>query len=198
MKWALFLLATTLPVVALDIVASGGLNSTGQGSVNAASGSLTAGGRAVGLLNIGGNFFNVGAVAVGMELPLMLGGAGWTQITSGTVTAESMNVAVIPGLRVRFLPVSPVTPWVSAGVGAGRLSRSSAGARLGGTLASSNSQGVFAWDTAAGLDFKPVTFLVFRGEVRNFHFQSPESAAAGLSKQGRNNLAFLAGIGVRF
>jgi hypothetical protein len=197
-KFALFLCLTALPVAAIDIVASGGLNTTGQGSVNATSGTVTAGGRAVGLLNFGGNFLNLGAVALGMELPIMVGGAGWTQITSGSVSAESVNLAVIPGLRVRFLPVAPVTPWVSAGVGGGRLARSLAGTRIAGTLASSTTQSVFAWDAAAGLDFKPVTFLLFRAEVRNFHFQSPESLASGISKQGRNNLAFLVGIGVRF
>ena len=194
---ALVLLWAIAPALALDIVASGGLNSTGQSSANAASGTLTAGGRVVGLLNFGGNFFNLGAVAVGMELPVMAGGAGWSQVTSGSVSAEAMNLAVIPGLRVRFVPVSPITPWVSAGIGAGRLSRSVVETRAGRT-ATSNTQGVFVWDAAAGLDFKPVTFLLFRAEVRNFHFQSPQSINVGLSQLGRNNLAFLAGIGVRF
>ncbi|MCX6590995.1 MAG: hypothetical protein NTZ56_05670 [Acidobacteria bacterium] len=202
-KLAPLLILAALPVAALDIVASAGLNSAGQASANSTSGALpasvTAGGRAVGLLNVGGNFFNLGAVAVGMELPVILGGAGWSQVTSRVITAESLNLAVIPGLRVRVLPISPITPWISAGVGAGRLSRAlSDRSPIRPGAPSNETQGVFVWDAAAGLDFKPVSFLLFRAEIRNFRFQSPESVNFEIPRLGRNNASFLAGIGIRF
>jgi hypothetical protein len=60
---------------------------------------------------------------------------------------------------------------------------------------------VFVISSAGGVDWKPLPFLLIRGEVRNYTFTTPQTAFVGsdaFAGERRNNLMFLGGGGVRF
>ena len=162
------------------------------------------------LLNFGGNFLNVGALALGYEIPVAFGGPGRALVaTRGLTTenyAEQAHFLATPGARLRISPTTRLTPWVSFGAGLGRLNRAgSLSTPTGsGTLAVARQTGdrnVFVISTAGGVDWRPTHFFLIRGEVRNYTFTTPRTAFVGSDAfigERRNNLMFLGGIGVQF
>ncbi len=142
--------------------------------------------------------------------PGRLWGPGRARVASRGLTtenyAEQAHFLATPGARLRILPSAPITPWVSFGVGLGRLNRAGSLSTPTGTgrpaVASQiGDRNVFAVSTAGGVDWKPVRFLLIRGEVRNYTFTTPQTALVGSDAfvgERRNNLIFFGGIGVRF
>ncbi len=215
MRLSLLLLAVLAadPLRAVDLVLSGGHAAPTTTEVGTPSGGqVKADSSGTMLVNFGGNFLNLGVLALGYEIPVAVGGPGramiHTQGLAGETYTERMNLAITPGVRVRLLPVSPLTPWFSIGAGIGRLERQ--GVNYGllnpaqGVVPLASQSGdrrVFTLSTAGGVDWKLLHFLVVRGEVRNWSFTTPMVGFVGSFSfwgERRNNLTFLAGVGLRF
>lgn len=168
----------------------------GAKSVQSGAQRVSVSSRSAVLVNAGGNFFNIGAAAIGWEAPLAFGGPQRAAVfgsgNQAIVSADSMNFAFTPGIRLRVLPVSPLTPWVSIGAGGARVNQATAG--TGATAAVNASTGFrFASSVAGGIDCKPLPALLLRAELRNFRYSLPNVPDAS-----RNTLLFLAGVGIRF
>ena len=100
-------------------------------------------------------------------------------LTSGVSTANLKDMSslfVTPALRLKVLPISPISPFVSIGGGVAHYS-------LG---AGTNNKGVLQY--GGGLDFKTgIPFLGFRAEVRDFLSSDPNFGNAVNTLLGINN-----------
>jgi hypothetical protein len=75
----------------------------------------------------------------------------------GTVIQNLSTLFITPGLRLKLLPVSPISPWVTLGGGWARYSQSGFNTNKA------------AIEYGGGLDFKTgLPLLGFRAEVRDF------------------------------
>jgi len=168
----------------------------GAKSVQTGAQRVSVSSRSAVLVNAGGNFFNIGAAAIGWEVPLAIGGPQRAAVfgsgNQAVVSADSVSFAFTPGLRLRVLPVSPLTPWVSLGAGGARVNQAMAGTGPTASVRSSTAFR-FASSVAGGVDFKPLPALLLRAELRNFRYSLPNVPDAS-----RNSLLFLAGVGIRF
>jgi len=94
---------------------------------------------------------------------------------------------ITPGLRLKLLPVAPVSPWVSFGGGWARYAVSG----------SSNNKGAIQY--GGGLDFKLAPVIGLRAEVRDFVTGDPNfgltSVLAG-NDSGLHHHNILAGGGI--
>jgi len=152
------------------------------------------------LLNAGGNFINLGAVAIGWEIPVLFQGMERNTVSSvptgGTVAfRETNNWTLTPGLRLRFAPVSPITPWISAGGGVISWERSTIVANM--PTMSNTSYGP-SISVAGGVDWKLARFLLVRGEIRNYWNSTGEGPLGIFQGDYRSNLLILGGVGIRF
>jgi hypothetical protein len=162
------------------------------------------------LLNFGGNFFNVGALALGYEIPVAFGGPGRAFVTTRGLTtenyAEQAHFLITPGARLCISPTARFTPWASFGPGLGRLNRAGSlstptGNGTPAVASQTGDRNVFVISTAGGVDWRPKPYFLVRGEVRNYTFTTPQTAFVGSDAfwgERRNNLMFLGGIGLRF
>lgn len=198
-------LAAIGPLHAADLVVSAGfpVNSTAEATVRGAV--AAANSRFPVLVNAGGNIFRFGPVGLGFELPVLIGGPSRAETgASGTQAlayAESMKWGFTPGVRLRLAPpLVPFTPWVSLGAGVAGLDRAGVAVAAAPTVASGSST-VFARSVAGGVDVKPFPFLLFRAELRNLTYKTPDGAFTGIVSfrgDSRNALMFLVGVGLRF
>jgi len=152
------------------------------------------------LLNAGGNFINLGAVAIGWEIPVLFQGMERNTVSSvptgSTVTfRETNNWTLTPGLRLRFAPVSPITPWISAGGGVISWERSTIVANMPTTSNTSYGPSI---SIAGGVDWKLARFLLVRGEIRNYWNSTGEGPLGIFQGDYRSNLLILGGVGIRF
>lgn len=115
--------------------------------------------------------------------------------TPSTVIDHISTVFVTPSLRLKLLPIAPISPWASFGGGWARYGLDSAGTRT--------NKGAVQY--GGGLDFKtgfPV--LGFRAEVRDFVTGDPNfglgSVLAGNTKGGlhHHNVLLGGGLVLRF
>ncbi|HEY2499213.1 MAG TPA: hypothetical protein VGK24_19310 [Candidatus Angelobacter sp.] len=85
--------------------------------------------------------------------------------TPSTVVDHLSSIFVTPGFRLKVLPASPISPWVSVGGGLARYSADSGSPSNKGAL-----------EYGGGLDFKTgLPLLGFRAEVRDFVSGEPGS-----------------------
>lgn len=193
---ATLLLASQL--LSIEIVASVG---GGPGSTSSSGNqTITDSTGAAFLLNAGGNFINLAAVAIGWEIPVLFQGMERNTVsavpTGGTVTfRETNNWTLTPGLRLRFAPVSPITPWISAGGGVISWERSTIVANMPTTSNTSYGPSI---SVAGGVDWKLARFLLVRGEVRNYWNSTGEGPLGIFQGDYRSNLLILGGVGIRF
>jgi len=119
-------------------------------------------------------------------------------VASG-VTSATANVAslyVTPGIRLKVLPRSRVSPWVAIGGGYADYEQSTA--RLSGSTNSAPrelSRGVF--DFGAGVDVRVWRWIALRGEARDFFSGSPAYNVPSISG-GQNNVVALGAIVLRW
>jgi opacity protein-like surface antigen len=200
-------LGTALPLSAVDLTLSiGGATGTTSSITTGLGRVVRADSSRVTQLNLGGNFANLGAAAIGWEIPVAFGGPGRADIITQPqrffTRAEKTNFALTPGVRLQVLPVAPLTPWASVGVGFARLDSSAASfaTPAGTSEVAAKSSTSLAVSVAGGLDWKPFRHFLLRGEIRNYNFASPAGLITGDPFGGnrKNNLVFSAGIGVRF
>lgn len=100
-------------------------------------------------------------------------------------------VFITPGVRLKILPVSPISPWVSVGGGWAHYSH--------GLNAEGLTQNKGALQFGGGLDFKTgLPLLGFRAEVRDFLTGDPDFGlpASFLTSSGLHHHNILAGGGI--
>jgi hypothetical protein len=141
---------------------------------------------------LGVRLLNAHVASLSVELPV----AGITSqkltlaSTPGTVVDHLSTVFITPGFRLKLLPVSPISPWVSVGGGWAHYSLNTAG--------TTENKGAIQY--GGGLDFKTgLPLLGFRAEVRDFVTGDPNfgvsSVIAG-NNSGLHHHNILAGGGI--
>jgi hypothetical protein len=119
-------------------------------------------------------------------------------VSSG-VTSATANVAslyVTPGIRLKVLPRSRVSPWAAIGGGYGDYEQSTT--RLSGSpnsAARELSRGVFEF--GAGVDVKVWRWIALRGEARDFFSGAPAYNVPTIT-EGQNNVVALGAIVLRW
>lgn len=111
-----------------------------------------------------------------------------------TITLDTSALFITPALRLKILPVSPISPWISVGGGWARFSQNAGG--------STTNKGAIEY--GGGLDFKTgLPALGFRAEVRDFVTGNPNFGFTNIvtGDNGglrRHNLMVGGGIVLRF
>ncbi|HLZ12191.1 MAG TPA: hypothetical protein VKP58_06360 [Candidatus Acidoferrum sp.] len=118
-------------------------------------------------------------------------------IASSNATAAQNYAAlyVTPGLRLKLLPSSRLSPWVAVGGGYALYEESP---RLLNGQTNTNkflNRGVF--DYGGGLDYRLFRFLGLRGEVRDFFSGNPNLNVA-LDSSTQHNVVASGGVILRF
>jgi hypothetical protein len=112
-----------------------------------------------------------------------------TGSTLGSVADHLSTVFVTPGLKLKVLPIAPISPWVSVGGGWAHYALDSGGTANKGAL-----------EYGGGLDFKSgLPVLGFRAEVRDFVTTDPSSIFTGPSltpEKGLHHHNILLGGGI--
>ncbi len=175
-------------------------------SVNTPGGLFTGSSGSVATLVDGGfKIAGFGPISVNGDVPLLFGGPAHASVaaskTGAAAYVEHIGFVMTPGLKAR-LNLGLIAPWASFGLGVGRLDGSAVGYALGSTgVATAQDRWSFAFSPAGGVDFKPLPFLFFRGEVRRYTFRTPDTIAGLTPLQDpnwRSNMLFIASVGVRF
>lgn len=135
------------------------------------------------------NFVNLGVAAIGWETPIAFGGPARALISNGRIATEKLDFMIVPGARVKILPLGRFSPWASVGFGAGRFSRATVASASNLLKAATNT--TFAVAVGVGLDVKVAGPLFLRAEGRNFNYK-------GVEDLRRNSFQFFGGVGLRF
>jgi hypothetical protein len=140
-----------------------------------------------------------GAVALSLEVPVVGIHSNNSQIAitapigNTTITLDTSALSITPALRLKFIPASPIAPWVSVGGGWARFSTD------GGPTSNKG-----AIEYGGGLDFKTgLPVLGFRAEARDFVTGDPNFGFTNIvtGDNGglrRHNLMVGGGIVLRF
>lgn len=131
------------------------------------------------------------AKAASLHVELPVAGIPSQTLKFSNVSTVGLNdfstLFITPGLRLKLLPVAPISPWVSFGGGWARYS-------LSGT---SNSKGAIQY--GGGLDFKLAPVLGLRAEVRDFVTGDPNFGLVSVlsgNDSGLHHHNILAGGGI--
>jgi hypothetical protein len=143
--------------------------------------------------NIAHRMFHVPVASLFIELPItgaLDSPVSATKILSGQSfnTKSYSALFITPGLRLEFIPTSPLSPYLALGGGLAHFSRTQT------TNSSSTNTGVL--DIGGGLDWKVARFLSLRGEVRDFYSGGPE-LINGLTDR-EHQIVATGGVVVRF
>jgi hypothetical protein len=134
---------------------------------------------------------NAHVAALYVELPVARIPAQPIPTFAGASPFHLSALFITPGVRVKFLPISPVSPWVSAGGGLARYSTDDC-------CAGPVNKGALQY--GGGLDFKTgLPVLGFRAEVRDFVTSDPSTLLNGPSitpMKGMHHHSLLVGGGV--
>ena len=117
-----------------------------------------------------------------------------TSLSSATLDFASLYIT--PGVRVKFLPASRLSPYVAVGGGYADYEQSTK--QIDGrpnTAPRELARGVF--DFGAGFDVRVWRFLSLRGEARDFYSGSPNYNLAGISG-GQHNVVATGAVVVRW
>jgi opacity protein-like surface antigen len=120
---------------------------------------------------VGGSFahrvFGVPFVSLYFELPVY----GTFNSTSDIVSTTQGNAKysalfITPGLKLKFGSVFPISPYLVAGGGLARFSKSN--------VSTEDTTNTGTFDVGGGLDFKIAPFVSARAEVRDFYSGNPK------------------------
>ena len=139
------------------------------------------------------------ATALYFELPVIASPLVDLSSSNSSVPANYALLFITPGIRLKFAPSSPLSPWFSVG-GGYALFEESKERQDGGAIPRVNaSRGAVQF--GGGIDFRtPIKLLVpigFRAEIRDFYSGKPElhvSAGAGF----QHNLVISGGFVLHF
>ncbi len=113
-----------------------------------------------------------------------------TQQLTSLGTYSAMFIA--PGLKIKLAPGFPMSPFIAAGVGVARFSKSSSLASGGDSITNTN-----VFDVGGGLDTKIFPYLSLRAEVRDFYSGSARLGFSNLD-QRQHNVVITGGLVLRF
>ena len=139
---------------------------------------------------LGVRLLNAHLVSLHAELPVA--GIPSTPLTVAGVSTALDHLGTLfitPGLRLKFAPIAPISPWVSIGGGWARYSLKTA----------SLTQNKGAVEYGGGIDFKTnIPLLGFRAEVRDFVTGDPDFGFSSIfaPNSGLHHHNILAGGGI--
>lgn len=110
-----------------------------------------------------------------------------------TSSASYSALFVAPGLRVKFAPGFPLSPWLAAGGGLAHYSANS-GLRL---LSGKDTTNTGVFDVGGGLDMKVAPYISLRGEVRDFYSGGLGFNVANFNDR-QHNIVVTGGLVLRF
>ena len=145
--------------------------------------------------NYAAQLAHVPAISLHLEFPFVASPS--TDLTTADLTAVKSYSAIFftPALRLKILPESPFSPWISAGGGLAHFSPSST--TLAGTTVTTDSTTKSAVQAGVGADFHPPLLPVaFRFEVRDFYTGIPNLNTVSIKV--RHNIMAGGGIVLRF
>ncbi len=142
---------------------------------------------------VGANFAHriahVPFVGLYFEVPVVVAPKSTINITA----SDYSSLFVTPGLKLKFAPSFPISPYLAGGVG---FARFHTGASVIGSDQTST-KAVF--DIGGGLDFKIAPFFSARAEVRDFYSGLPDFNLVSNGLSGRqNNVVPQLGLVFRF
>jgi opacity protein-like surface antigen len=142
---------------------------------------------------VGANFAHriahVPFVGLYFELPVVAAPKSVINITDSSYS----SLFVTPGLKVKFAPSFPISPYLAGGVGVARFHTGAS------AIASDQTSTKAVFDIGGGLDFKIAPFFSARAEVRDFYSGLPsfDLVSSGLSGR-QNNVVPQVGLVFRF
>ncbi len=136
------------------------------------------------------------ALSVHLEVPFAAAPSADLRSSNVTVPRNYASLFITPGIKVKFLPDSNISPYAVVGGGFGRFEESAFRIDNQPNLGPrGTNRGVF--DFGGGLDLNLLRFLSIRGEVRDFVSGSP-NLNVQLSRSRQHNLLSSGGIVFRF
>jgi hypothetical protein len=140
-------------------------------------------------LNYARRIVNIEVASLYLELPFAAAWGGNRSITQGNLLHEDYNTMYLtPGLKLKLLPGSFISPYLAGGLGWG-------GFRASNTSGTSNK---FAGDIGGGADFNILPILSLRGEVRDYYTSSPTFDVQSVFHGNVNNVVISGGAVFRF
>jgi len=148
---------------------------------------------------LGLRLVNAGVVSLSFEVPVVGIHSSNSQVAiaapvgNTTITLDTSALFITPALRLKIVPSSPISPWLSVGGGWARFSTD------GGPTSNKG-----AIEYGGGLDFKTgLPLLGFRAEVRDFVTGDPNFGFSNIvtGDNGglrRHNLMVGGGVVLRF
>ncbi|MGE5325111.1 MAG: hypothetical protein ACM3SW_19745, partial [Actinomycetota bacterium] len=145
--------------------------------------------------NYAAQLAHVPTVSLHLEIPVLFTPS--TDITTSDLTAlkSYSSIFVTPALRLKLIPESSFSPWISAGGGIVHFNPGST--TQGGTTVNTQSVTKGAAQAGVGADIHPPLLPVaFRFEVRDFYTGLPNLNTASIKV--RHNLFVGGGVVLRF
>jgi hypothetical protein len=162
-----------------------------QGSAGAAQISAD---RSFGI-NYGHRFLGTKIAALYGELEFVAVPNRALTAASATVPQNYASLYLTPGVRLKFLPASRLSPWAAIGGGYGLYQQSAQLSNGQNTTNKFLNRGVFEY--GGGLDYRLFRFIGLRGEVRDFFSGNPNLNVA-LNSSTQHNVVASGGIILRF
>jgi opacity protein-like surface antigen len=150
--------------------------------------SLEAGSGVAFQVNYGRRFFSNNKVALYGEINFLASPLRDVSSSVTTATRDFSSLYLTPGIRVKFLPSSRVSPYVLVGGGYADYEQSTTLINGQPNLAPREfARGVF--DFGAGVDVRIWRLVALRGEARDFYTGSPGYNVAAISGAQQNIVA---------
>jgi hypothetical protein len=175
----IFSLAAAYPVAAQSVTSNEGSREFGvsigelsSGAPNAAAGSLDLNAGIAVELSYAKKIRELGFGSLFWEVDGLVGPLRRVSGTPVTATHTISSIYAAPGLRLRFTPKEPVSPWLAAG--AGYAFYGADNTAIGGGPAAGGAKHTYVIDFGGGVDYALGKSYVLRGEARGFYTGSPK------------------------
>jgi opacity protein-like surface antigen len=174
----------------------GGLKTSDKSFQLPSSGELEIGTGLTFQLNYAQRLADLGVASLYFEVPFLATPS--TSVTSSNflVPRNYATIFITPGLKLKLLPGSRVSPFGAVGVGYARLTASTSltngQPNTAGDLAANHG----AFDFGGGVDIGVIRFIALRGEVRDFLTGKPNLNVHFRERQ--HNVVASGGIVLRF
>ena len=140
-------------------------------------------------LNYAHRMVHIPFASLYLELPFAAAWGGNRSLALNALVHENYNTMYLtPGLKLKLLPSSFISPYLAGGLGWG-------GFRSTNTSATSNQ---FAGDIGGGADFHIIPLFSLRGEVRDYYTSSPTLNVQSVFHGNVNNVVISGGALFRF
>jgi opacity protein-like surface antigen len=174
----IFSLTAAYPVAAQSVTSNEGsrevavsIGELSSGAPNAAAGSLDLNAGIALQLSFAQKIRELSFGSLYWEVDSLVGPLRRVDGTPASATHTVRSIYAMPGLRLRFTPKEPVSPWLAAG--AGYAFYNSDNTAIDGGPAAGGSKSTYAIDFGGGVDYAFGKSYVLRGEARGFYTGSP-------------------------